>query len=287
MSYIFIEVNALGYTGEDYEELETNQKTRIPKDLASDQLTEKDCRAVIQTMIAVVNDTKKQYPDEETPEGNKLVSLKFEIAYEDNHWDEESFFNEAVLYNSLAEAMLEYADVTASGDEGQRIIMPENDEYESHPAGTFAVLALALHNRKRIDDYIGFLRTNDLDSEEVQMWHIASIIEKYGWCEETVKLAVARNISCCGQGGREQFKTFAEDGLRDYLADPDKRKAFLENIRSEFLSWDKLTSRMQDSSEKYFRTYIVSYVSHFDTLLTKEELKEMEAFLWQQRETGK
>lgn len=115
----------------------------------------------------------------------------------------------------------------------------------------------------------------------MQMWHIKDIIAKYGWCEETTKLAIARNVSCCGQAGKEQFNTLVEDGLKDYVADTENRKLFIQNILNEFESWDKLAFRLKEGSKKYYVNYIVSYAKHFQSLLSKNEIEDIETFLMQ------
>jgi hypothetical protein len=285
MDLITIEINALGYTGEDYEETETVLKKSVPKDTSSERLTESDCREVLQKMIVTVDAVKELYPDENEPANNKLVSIQFDITCKidnaETSLDEEAFFREAAQHDSLADAILEYTKATDNGDEGIRIMMPENDNYESYPAGTFAILALALRDKKWIADYIAFLRTNDMDSEVMQLWDIKSIVEQYGWCEETTKLAIARNVSCCGQGGREQFEQFVEEGLADYLTKPENRKKFLSNIQQEFEEWRSLALYLEEESEKYYKKYVLSYVNHFEKALTKEEMKVLEKFLIQ------
>ncbi len=286
MDEILIKMQALGYNS-DYDEIKKIQKKSVSKDLSSAGFSENDCKAVIEAMISSVNDVKPLYPDEDVPEGNKLVSVSFKIAYKVPgkkalNFDEEKIFKEAAPYDSLAGAMLEYIRATEKGDEGSRVMMPENDEYESHPAGTFAILSLVLRDKKWIADYIDFLRTNDMDSEVMQRWHIIEIIEKYGWCEETSKLAIARNVSCCGQEGKEQFESFVKEGLADYYAVPENRKAFLANIRTEFLSWSNFTFRLEDGDKDYYESDVVSYTNHFEALLSPEEIKGIEEFLLQQ-----
>jgi hypothetical protein len=278
MNQLLITADAIGYT-DDYEEQEVHQEKQSDKDPSSEQLTETDCNTILQIMIQLVKEIKHQFVDGENKADNKLVSIAFTIISGNDTYDEEAFFNIAATNDSLINVILEYINVTDHGDEGTRISMPENDSYESHPAGTFAALALVAQDKKHIGNYIDFLKTNDLDHEMMQMWHIKDIVEKYSWCEETARLVIARGVSCCGQSGKEQFDTFVENGLNEYIADAEIRKQFLQHVRNEFDGWDDLQFRLKDGSEKYYRNYVVAYVKHFEKLLTKEEIEQIEIYL--------
>lgn len=66
------------------------------------------------------------------------------------------------------------------------------------------ILALALHDKKYIRDFIQFMQTNDMDHEtdEYQEEPMDAIFDKWGICNETVELVAARQGSIHGQQGR-------------------------------------------------------------------------------------
>lgn len=235
MTMITVFIKAYGCIGDDYTGKETTQDYQLEKDLTDSQLTEKDVRVILESLITSIEQIKALYPDEQTEvlyhNHNRLESLKFEIVVEDKSglsqtFEEKNFFEAAAKCSSLSHLILKYCDITDDGEEGLRISIM--DEYgEGLPAGTHAILALVNEDKSWIPSYIEFLRTNDLDHEVEQMWDIKSIIEKYNWGKETCRLAIARNISCCGQGGNEQFNDFLNNGLSDYLNSNENRKEFL------------------------------------------------------------
>lgn len=287
MTKIKILIKAYGCVGDEYNGKETTQENLLEKDLTDILLTEEDCRLILESLITSIEEIKTLYPDEQTDviyhHNNRLESFKFEVVFEGKSGSshmikENNFFDEAAKYSNLSALILKYCDITDDGEEGSRIwIMDEYDE--GPPAGTYAILALVSQNKKWIPNYIDFLRTNDLDHEFEQMWNIKSIIDKYGWINETCRLAIARNISCCGQGGTEQFNDFLTNGLLDYLNSDKNRKELLDFILQEFAEWDEVDFRLKDGSEKYYKNYIVNRVSKFDKILDEEEINEIKTVL--------
>ena len=67
--------------------------------------------------------------------------------------------------------------------------------------------------------------------------------------------------------------------MKKYVTDAETRNQFLQNIKNEFDSWDRLEFRLKDGSEKYYIRYVVDYVQHFEQLLTKDEIKQIETYL--------
>lgn len=286
MTKIKISIKAFGYIG-DYDGKETTQNKFIEKDLADFLLTEKDLRLILESLITSIKEIKALYPDEQTNvryhNDNRVESLKFEVAFNDKSdstqtLEEKAFFEQAVKYPDLSSLILEYCENTDNGEEGTRIWIM-NEYIEGTPAGTYAILALVNQNKNRIPNYIEFLRTNDLDHEFEQIWDINSIIEKYGWGKETCRLAIARNVSCRGQAGTEQFNNFLNHGLMDYLNSDENRKEFLDLIFQEFKEWDQVEFRLKEGSKKYYINNVVSYVHHFDKILKEEEINEIKTYL--------
>lgn len=287
MKTIKITITAYGCVGDGYSGKETKQEKILDKDTEEDQLTEIDLKEILETLIVSVREIKALYPDEQTDviyhHDSRLACIKFEIILEDHNkilrsFDEQSLFIEAAIHQSLSQLLLDYCRVTDNGEEGTRIwISHEYDE--GPPAGTHAILALVDQDKKWIPHYIEFLRTNDLDHEVEQLWDIKKIIKKYDWCEETIRLAIARNISCCGQGGRQQFNDLLNDGLKDYLKKEKHKKYFIDSIIKEFQEWDAVEFRLKDGSKKYYIEYIISYVKHFSPILTEDEINKIEILL--------
>ena len=289
MNKINILINAFGLIGDNYEEKEVLHEKILTKDLSDNHLNETDLKQILETIITSIKEIKLLYPDEQTNViqhfNNRLDSIKFEIKFIDSTntsktLEESSFFELATKHESLASLILEYCKITDDGEEGNRLMI-RNEYHEGPPAGTYAILSLVFQNKKWIPNYIDFLRTNDLEHEVEQMWNIESILKKYGWCLETYKLAIARNISCCGQAGKEQFDRFIENGLRESLSNKRNRNIFLENILNEFQEWKSFEFRLKDGSFDYYKKYIISYVDHFSKLLTLNEITNIESFLIQ------
>ncbi|QXP58999.1 hypothetical protein [Olleya sp. HaHaR_3_96] len=287
MTQIKISIKAYGLAPNDFIGKESLQEKIVTKDTLDPQLTETDLKQILETLIASVKDIKTLYPDQQTNmirhNDNRLESIKFEVISFDNTdvyqtLDEKALFQQIAKYNNLAPLLLDYCKVTDDGEEGSRIMIT-HDYDEGPPAGTYAILALVDRNKKWISNYIEFLRTNDLDHEVEQMWDIKSIIKKYGWCKETYQLAIARNISCCGQSGKEQFKSLIKEGLKASLDNKNNKTLFLDSILKEFQEWDAFQFRLKEGSKDYFQKYVVSYVRHFDTILTTSEIAKIEIFL--------
>jgi len=282
MEYIKILIKAYGCIGDDYEGKETVKEKLIEKDLTQVDLTENDLKQILKYLINAVKEIKALYPDQQTEvifhHDNRVESLKFEITYSKDDQDikvleEKEFFDLVAMYPKLSELILAYCDITDDGEEGSRIII--DSEYgDAPPAGTYAMLALVEQNKKWIHHYIKFLRTNDLDHEVEQMWHIKAIVEKYDWCTETTRLAIARNASCCGQGGGEQFNQFLANGLSDYLNQSANKSEFLKDIKQEFIDYES-TSRgisLLKDNKAYYIKYQATKINAFSKILTEQEL---------------
>lgn len=289
MNEIKILINAFGLIGDNYEEKVVQQENILIKNSDDNYLNEIDLKQILETIILSIKETKLLYPRKQTNtilhNNNRLDSIKFEIKFIDNTstsktLEELSFFELVAKHESLAPLILEYCKVTDNGEDGNRLII-RNEYDQGPPAGTYAILSLVHQNKKWIPHYIEFLRTNDLEHEIEQMWDIEAILKKYSWCVETHKLAIARNISCCGQAGKEQFERFIENGLEESLKNKKIRNRFLNNILNEFQEWKSFKFRLKDGSFEYYKKYIISYVQHFEKLLTKNEIASIESFLLQ------
>ncbi|WP_196890433.1 hypothetical protein [Aureivirga marina] len=280
MSKIKVVINAFGFP-ENEEGKEFLQDYFLEKDHTSANLNRNDFEIILKFLIQKIKDLKQFYAKESNDE-NGLDSFKFQIEFKEI-FEEKNFFTKVTEFENLHDLVLKYCDVLKHGEENSRIWILDSFD-EAPPAGTFAILALVNKEKSWISEYIKFLRTNDLEHEVAQFWDIKSILEKYGWNTETCRLAIARNVSCCGQVGREQFSQFLEKGLKIYLNKKENKTMFLKLIKEEFDIWEKVDFRIKDGSSKYFKTYVLDYVSHFKEILEEEELKEINDFLIQKWE---
>ncbi|MDI7204116.1 tetratricopeptide repeat protein [Leptospira santarosai] len=140
---------------------------------------------------------------------------------------ERIFYNEAVQYSEFHPSILKYVNKIIEQNLQSSILWSCEEEH----AGTHAIMALALFDKKYIKDYVNFLRSNDLDHEVYQNDDIEELIRKWGWCQETLSLAAARCFR--GQFGTDQFHEMMDVGLREYLALPDKKDFFLLKLCEE------------------------------------------------------
>ena len=239
---ITIHLQAKGYTKDGYDVVYKNDTISISKDTTALSLTMRDCKLILEHVLVSLQQFQKFFAldtvaDKEY-QNNRLEEFQFRANYssttKEQVWKEKDFFEEAVQYASLLPLIDQYIKKAAYGEEGARIWMPEGDDYTSHPVGTYAMLALVYQDQAWIPEYIQFLRTSDLEQEVEQHWHIKAIIDTYGWSTYTVQLAIARAISCCGQGGQLQFEQLAEAGLKKYIKKPSHYKECMDKIREEF-----------------------------------------------------
>lgn len=221
-------------------------------------LEENDFATVISTLntlITDINAIKKIYQFSFYLE---LLDIKKQVI---NSFDNEfSFFEAAVKHDNLSSKIMEYTKVTAKGKYDSRIWLDDET-----PAGTGAIMALVTKNIKWIPSYIDFLRSSDLDHEVNQSGDIFSIIKKYGWCEETLTIVIARLLSCHGQHGEEDFEAFLEDGLLNFIK--ENESLFIEKLKEELenpIFKSELTYSKEEYIEEIFEYYIEILVENFD-----------------------
>jgi len=202
--------------------------------------------------------------------------LIFRVKDKENYEEEISFFKKAIKVEGAAEKI--EAIVTNFINYKEEYLWL-NDET---PAITYAILALVRKDKKWIPNYIDFLRCCDLDHEVEQSGDIQEIIEKYGWCEEVCRLAIARMVSCAGQHGIEQFDEFLENGLNDYLKALENKTMFFKNVIQEFNEADKIKRYLSHPKEQYLDN-ISMWVEFFEVVLTEIEMKTLNnevSLLW-------
>ncbi|WP_378176656.1 hypothetical protein [Aquimarina sp. SS2-1] len=141
-------------------------------------------------------------------------------------WFFDAIIEEAVKYPSLHKILLEFVDQTYHEKDDSRFW--QDSEIQ---AGNTAAVSLALCDKKYIENYKDFLRTNDMDHEVNQYGDINDVINKHGACEETFTLAVARACSVCGQHGSEQFNELLEQYFLEYIK--SNFDFFLKRLKEE------------------------------------------------------
>lgn len=157
-----------------------------------------------QVLVRLIDELRARTPDDADA---RLIEFSFEVALHaddgaiQQQWSEHAFFNEAARNDALVPQLLAYVAACADGAWGERIWA----DCET-PAGTHAMNALLMLDRKWIPAYIDFLTSCDLDHEVDQAGDLDLAIETYGWHTDTCALAAARLVSCHGQFGEEQFQ---------------------------------------------------------------------------------
>ncbi|MHA7058024.1 hypothetical protein ACWGOQ_0012440 [Aquimarina sp. M1] len=130
--------------------------------------------------------------------------------------DRSSFFDElveqAIVFPGLHHKLLLFVKDSYYKENNERFWRDSET-----PVGTTIATLLALSDIQYIQNYIDFLRTNDMDHEVDQYGDISNIINKYGICKETLSLALVRAGSACGQHGSEQFEELLDQGFLEYI----------------------------------------------------------------------
>lgn len=141
--------------------------------------------------------------------------------------DEHAIYQQAAAFPSLHGRIHALVQATSRGAGRHR---PWADE--ETPTGAAGATALALHSRDWIPAYLDYLHGCDLDHEVHQGGELDAIVQAHGWNEDTIELAVARLIGCCGQHGDEQVASWRDEGgLGDYLAREGGRATLLAAVR--------------------------------------------------------
>ncbi|MDH5833417.1 hypothetical protein [Luteimonas kalidii] len=150
-------------------------------------------------------------------------------GHAETEWSEAGFCEQAARFESLHPALHAYAVATGNGAHGSRMWADAET-----PAGTAAMRALVERDRAWIPAYVEFLRSCDMDHEVDQWGDMDAVVERYGWQPDTCALAAARLASCHGQHGEEQFSSWLDAGLREYIDTREGRAAFLAAAEAEF-----------------------------------------------------
>ncbi|MFX3470803.1 tetratricopeptide repeat protein [Leptospira borgpetersenii] len=126
--------------------------------------------------------------------------------------------------------------------------------------------------KKNIENYINFLRSNDLNHEVYQSDDINALVEKWGWCQETLSLMAVRCFR--GQFGTDQFHEMMEAGLSEYLNLPGNMDYFLlrlcEEIKNEMWHETLDVSELVSQIPNIFEDLDLRYPAKKIRILAKE-----------------
>lgn len=133
-----------------------------------------------------------------------------------NKWlRERCFFARCAKYPSLHPAMLRYVELV---NRKARTLGDELGHGDCHPAGSFAIVPLALRDPKYLGALIEHLRGWDMDHES---WHpalFAEILRCHGICQETLDLLAWRAIESDGKSRETLRQTVRDHDLHAKLA---------------------------------------------------------------------
>ena len=234
------------------------------------ELDQHDLQLTLSKIIETINELIKE----------DTYSFDFSIEILDTDlqtiesFTEYDFFEEVTDYETLYPQLLTYIEATNNGQHDMRIW--KNSE---EPAGTSAADFLVFKDIKWVSMYIDFLRTNDLDHEVSQGATISDVIEQYGWCDASRRLALARLFSCHGQHGKEQMEELLEDGLSKHLQESKNKALFSKNLLDEL----PFSYHFDPSSKEGFIEETMEDLELLKPYFTQEEIEVLKtdmAQLW-------
>lgn len=216
--------------------------------------------------------------------GLEIFELSFNLLNSKNDvvesQDEQQLFNRTVWEESFNETVLKFTSESKNCRYGARVWA--NEEFHS---GVFGMEQLTLHDIKYLPDYVNFIRAGKKDYEPWQSEFSEKLIEKYGWCEETLGLITSRIYSTAGQCGQDQFVEYMEKGLKDYLVDDQNRFLFIQSLMEELFLYQKDHRKNYKLSKKKYLDGTLEFFSHIplEEILTKREFKifKNNIYYWQ------
>ncbi|MCP4749642.1 MAG: ankyrin repeat domain-containing protein [Proteobacteria bacterium] len=146
-----------------------------------------------------------------------IVGDRLRFTFKDKHleMDEKTFFERLPMTHDTAERLrIIFANIVG-GVSGE---LWYDDEIQ---AGMYAMKSLVLYDKKYIADFIEYLKSGIINYENETLYPtelIFDVLEKFGWCDETLRLIVARAVNCGGRYGSDEFRLqVKKGGLREYL----------------------------------------------------------------------
>lgn len=218
----------LNHTTERYDELEKSDRdTQTIETMKSgfhrNIIHVKDLRTENGQLEALKALVEKGEELEEYIQG-KYLSFTFED--DRSAMTEEEFFEELDLTPEVAQLILQYIKIisTTAGRE-----LWYDDVVQS---GMYMLQALVLFDKRYITDFIQYLESPVVNTEEEQDYPneiIYQLLDQYGWCEAMARVILARSISCMGPCAMEEFRFwFKKGGLRVYLQEAEHLNLFYQ-----------------------------------------------------------
>lgn len=223
----------LSHTTESYEQLESSgrdaetiQKMKsgfYPNMIRVDDLYDEKCQ------LEALECLKKNLDHIDTCIQGKYLNFTFEDAK--RSWSEEDFFDELDMTDDIVEVLVQYV---------QKLIKTSKRElwYDDEvQTGMYALQALVLYDEKYIETFIEYLNSDLVNTQDEQDYPneiIYQALDDYDWCDETVRLILARSISCMGPCAKEEFRFwFKKGGLAEYLKEEENLNRFYDLLEEE------------------------------------------------------
>ena len=192
-----------------------------------DALDEAGCRIILESLLQHL--VQSPWPVEPAPGAWTF----FLVKEGEKAMLEHAIYQRAATFPGLHESINQLVRATAAGARRHR---PWADA--ETPTGAAGASALALQDRHWIPAYLQYLRECDLDHEVHQGDELNAIVQTHGWNSDTLTLAAARLVGCCGQLGEEQVGEWYEAlGLNDALASDEGLASFIAAAQREFSAW--------------------------------------------------
>ncbi|TEW52561.1 hypothetical protein [Psychromonas algicola] len=155
----------------------------------------------------------------------KSIYLCFTILTPTEEISEERFFHYLTAYPSLLKKSKVFIENVINWMEINNIRLWQDAE---NPFAEAAAYSLALFDQENIDLYIRRLILCDMNHEVYQVEHISSLVEKYGFTENVIRLLAYRLGEVGGQFGWEQLDGYKTDLLAFFDENIELRNLFFE-----------------------------------------------------------
>ncbi len=98
--------------------------------------------------------------------------------------------------------------------------------------GVTPAIALIRADKKYCNLYGKLLKTFDMNHEVAEGLGVEEAMDLYGFCQDTIELAVIRMFPACGQHGYDQFEDWLYE-LDDSLDNPELYQLFYSTLKKE------------------------------------------------------
>ncbi len=148
--------------------------------------------------------------------------------------DERAFFERCVKFPKLHAKMVKYTQSVNSRKHVVKGLEGDLCHDEEHPAGCYAIVPLALKDKRYIDPLIEHMLGWDMDYETFHASLIDELLKLYGICDETLRLLAYRAVDGGGQDGPQNLAVAsARRGLKKKLEAPGAIEAFAKLIAKQ------------------------------------------------------